>query len=103
MVCKACLHLNVVMNNGVGQCNKERDLYQAVGGLRLLLCHLRSQRHVRVVWTSLKGGRKNHTILRRRITRKDHEMFPQGGEAKLWSQELESVVATCVFGIAQTY
>lgn len=50
-----------------------------------------------VVWASLKGGRKKHTIPMRKIPGKDHEMFPHGGEAKVWSQELESVVATCIF------
>lgn len=55
-----------------------------------------------VVWTSLSGGRKNHTVPIREIG-KGLEMFPYGREAKIWRQELESVVDTYIFWIAQTY
>lgn len=50
-----------------------------------------------VVWTSLNGGRKYHIIPMRSITGKDQDMFQHGEEAKVWSQELKSVVATCIF------
>lgn len=49
------------------------------------------------VWTSLNGGRKNQTIPMRKITGKYQDMFQRGEEAKVWSQELKSVVAMCIF------
>lgn len=56
-----------------------------------------------VVWTSLNGGRKNHTVPITKTIGKSLEVFPHGREAKIWSQELESVVGTYIFWIAQTY